>query len=178
MSRQSTINRLPKEVQREINSLFEQGFTVTQVTEHLKALGAEVSRSAIGRKRQEWAEISRQVRESRLWAETIAREYRNAPASEVAAANVELLHALMSKILRSAVLEEEVKLKPSEVMQLSKALSSLTGARKQEVETTVTAEKAAQESAVQTDGGADSGVIEIKVVETEATKTPQAEKKA
>lgn len=160
----SSIRRLPKEVREMIHSWFDQGATVDQVTEHLRNMGAPVSRSAVGRHRKEWGEVIAQVRESREAAEVLARTFRDAPASEMAQANIEMLHTLMQRLLRAAVTEEEIRLKPSEIMHLTKSISNLTGARKSEVDTTVTAEKAVQEN-IQEDADGASKTIEIRFVD-------------
>ena len=174
----SKINRLPKEVQRLISAWFDRGATVDEVTAHLKAMGAPVSRSSVGRKRQEWAAISAQVRESREMAEAIVREYKDEPSSIVAAANLEMMHSILNRLIRSVAKDEEIRLKPAEIMQLTKALNQLAGGRKAEVETSIRAEKAAAESAAadasQGEGGG-GGVIEIVKVSAEPAKMPQVE---
>ncbi|MDR2503840.1 MAG: DUF3486 family protein [Deltaproteobacteria bacterium] len=171
----SKINRLPKEAQRLITAWFDQGFTVDEVTEHLKTMGAPVSRSSVGRKRQEWAKISARVRESREMAEAIAREYRDEPSSVVAAANLEMMHSLLNRVLRSESEGEEVTLKPGELMQLTRALSYLAGGRKAEVETTIRAEKAAAETEASDAAQGEGGVIEIRTISPEGAKMPQVE---
>jgi hypothetical protein len=178
----SKINRLPKEIQRRISALFDQGFTVSEITERLKDMGEPVSRSSVGRKRREWALISAQVRESREMAEAIVRGCGNESAGIVAAANLEMMHSILNKLIRGFAREEEVSLKPSEIMQLTKALNNLAGGRKSEVGAAIMEEKAAQESAAMAQAqGGEGGVIEIKVVETPARpgeKTPQEGEKA
>ena len=172
----SKINRLPKEVQRLVTAWFDQGCTVDEVTAHLRSMGAPVSRSGVGRKRQSWALISARVRESREMAEAIAREYKDEPSNVVAAANLEMMHSLLNRVLRGASEEEEVSLKPSEIMQLTRALSHLAGGRKAEVETTIVAEKAAQRAAASDAVQSEGGVIEIRTVAPAGEKMPQVEK--
>lgn len=169
----SSIDRLPAEVRKLISGWFDGGCTVDEVTEHLREMGAPVSRSAVGRKRKEWGQIIEQVREARASAEVLARTFRDAPASEVAQANIEMLHTLMLRTLRANLTNEEVTLKASELMFLTKAISSLTGARKAEVDTTVTAIKAAREP--ETTPGADAGgVMEVRFVAPDSPVGPEA----
>lgn len=168
----SSINRLPKEVQGLITSWFDQGCTVDEVTEHLQAMGAPVSRSAVGRKRQEWGQIISQVRESREAAEVLARTFRDAPASEMAQANIEILHTLMQRILRAEMTQEKMTLKPNEMMFLGKAIKDLTSARKAEVGTTIVAEQAIQES-VQEETDAQGNILEIQFVDPKPQEASQ-----
>lgn len=164
MSGVSSIDRMPPEIRKLISDCFELGWTVTEVAEHLRELGADVSRSAVGRKRKEWGEIVAKVAESRACAEVLVRSFKDAPASEVAQANVEMLQSLLLRYLRGQMEEEAVKLTPSEFMMLGKASSSLGGARRAEVDTTVAAMKAATAMEAengQGEGGKDTVQIEF-----------------
>ena len=86
----------------------------------------------------------------------------------MAQANIEMMHALIQRLLRAESLKESVTLKPNELMFLTKAVQGLTSSRKAEVDTTITAEAAAQEAALQqtlTSGGEAPG---MKVIFEEA----------
>ena len=162
----SSIDRMPQEIRDLIKQCFEQGWTVTDVADHLKAMGVDVSRSAVGRKRKEWGEIVSKVAESRTYAEIMIRSFRDAPASEVAQANVEMLQSLLFSYLRNKMQGDKITLKPAEFMLLAKTSNSLGGARKTEVETTMAAMKAAtamETESAQGDGGRDT--IEIEFVD-------------
>jgi type VI protein secretion system component VasF len=95
MPRPSTIDRLPQEVRGAIARLREQGRTLDEILEHLRALDVEVSRSALGRHVQEMAKVGERLRRSRQVSEALARELGDAPESHVARINVELLHGFI-----------------------------------------------------------------------------------
>lgn len=161
----SSIDRMPPEIRKLIDDCFERGWTVSDVTEHLRDLGADVSRSAVGRKRKAWGDIVAQVAESRTYAEVLVRSFKDAPDSKVATANVEMLQALMMRYLRGCMEKEEITLKPGDFMALGKASSSLGGARKAEVDTTITAMKAANTPDIAQDGDGGADTLEVVFVE-------------
>ena len=50
----STMRRLPRQVLDAVNRLLEEGRTIDEVTAFLQEMGAEVSRSSVGRYRKQW----------------------------------------------------------------------------------------------------------------------------
>lgn len=177
MGRQSTIKRQGREILGKIHSWFEDGCTLVEIKDYLEGLGIKVSHSALGRERQDWETITAQARESREVAAAFARNFRDAPESAFAQASMEVLHMLMLRFLRTASMGEDVTLKPAEFMHLTKAVLNLTSARKSEVDTTITAEKAAVETA-SPDAEATQQVMAIEFVDpapVEPTDTPTPE---
>lgn len=161
----SAIDRLGAEVKSLVYSWFDDGQTVDQVLAGLHRMGHKIGRSAVGRKRLEWEKITAEVRQSRMWAEMMVRSFKDSPASELAAANVEILQTLMQRLLRSTMLQDDGTFNADEFMKLARASSLLGAARKTELDTTITAETVKQESAA--NGEATSGVIEVRLVEPE-----------
>lgn len=161
----SAIDRMGAEVKSLVYAWFDEGQTVDQVSASLLRMGHEISRSAVGRKRLEWEKITAEVRQSRMWAEMMVRSFKDSPASELAAANVEILQTLMQRLLRSTMLEQDGTFNADEFMKLARASSLLGAARKTELDTTLTAETAKQESALDTE--TTSGTIEVRFVEPE-----------
>lgn len=158
----SSIARLQKEVQDRINSWFESGYTVDEVTAFLNEMGHDISRSAVGRRRKAWGEVVREVREAREAAEFLSRSFRDSPDSEVANANIEMLHTIMQHFLRDMMDDEERSLKPSEFAQMATAVQRLASSRRDEVRTTITAEEAAQEKKF---SDVESNLIKIEFIE-------------
>ena len=177
MGRQGTIKRHGREILEKVYAWFDDGCTIRDVQEYLEGLGVKVSHSAVGRERQDWAEITAQARESREVAAAFARSFRDAPESAFAMASMEVLHMLILRFLRAQSMGEEVTLKPAEMMHLTKAVLNLTSARKSEVDTTLTAEKAAVET-VAPGAEATQQVMAIEFVDptpVEPTDTPTLE---
>ena len=160
----SSIRRLPKDVQDCINAWFDAGFTVDEVTAHLKEMGAPVSRSAVGRERKEWGKVTEEVRKADIAAKALAATFKNSPDSDMAQANVQMLQTLILNFLRTTMQDEKPALKSADFMHLSRAVNALTGARKAEVDTARTVTTAVQEQAGE---GAGDGpaALEIRFVE-------------
>ncbi|MDL2313379.1 DUF3486 family protein [Desulfovibrio sp. OttesenSCG-928-C14] len=144
---------LPREVRDLVFELFDNGCTIDEVTASLRELGAKVSRSAVGRQRLEWQQVVAHSRQAREAAQVLLGSFKDSASSDLAQANLEMLHVLILRFLRAESAKEAVTLKPNELMFLTKALQGLTGARRQEVDTAITAEQAVQEKAAETGEG-------------------------
>ncbi|SNS05808.1 Protein of unknown function [Humidesulfovibrio mexicanus] len=141
MPRKSTVKRLPPELREQIGALLEQGRTLTEITEHLRQLGAEVSRSALGRYKQHLDKVGEKLRRSREVAEALITKLGAAPESKTTRLNVELMHGaildLLLKINEDGEGGEDAKsvaLDPQGAMLLGKALDHLSRASKADAE--------------------------------------------
>lgn len=67
----SKIRRLPPELREQLHEMLDAGHTLDEITTHLKALGADVSRSGLGRYKQQVDKVAARLRESRNMAEAI-----------------------------------------------------------------------------------------------------------
>lgn len=140
MPRKSTVRRLPPELREQIGALLEQGRTLSEITAHLNQLGAEVSRSALGRYKQHLDKVGEKLRRSREVAEALIAKLGAAPESKALRLNVELMHgALMDLALKANEDGEEdggegITLDPQGAMLLSKALDHLSRASKADAE--------------------------------------------
>jgi hypothetical protein len=140
MPRKSTVRRLPPELREQIGALIDQGRTLDEITAHLAQLGAEVSRSALGRYKQHLDKVGEKLRRSREVAEALIAKLGSAPESKALRLNVELMHgALMDLALKAnedgeGGETEGVTLEPMGAMLLSKALDHLSRASKADAE--------------------------------------------
>lgn len=146
MPRKSTVRRLPPELREQIGALLEQGRTLSEITAHLNQLGAEVSRSALGRYKQHLDKVGEKLRRSREVAEALIAKLGAAPESKALRLNVELMHgALMDLALKANEDGDEggrgkdgggegITLDPQGAMLLSKALDHLSRASKADAE--------------------------------------------
>ena len=75
----STMRRLPRQVLDAVNRLLEEGRTIDEVTAFLQEMGAEVSRSSVGRYRKQWAEAVRVFAHGGGRAAQTAREPHGPP---------------------------------------------------------------------------------------------------
>ena len=71
MPRTSKVRRLPPELREQLHAMLDAGHTLEEITAHLKALGADVSRSGLGRYKQQVDKVAARLRESRAMAEAV-----------------------------------------------------------------------------------------------------------
>lgn len=140
MPRQSSVRRLPPELREQLGALLDQGRTLNEIREHLSALGAEVSRSALGRFKQHIDKVGERIRRSREMAEVLMRRLGDAPESKTARWNIELLHGCVNDLMAQTTAPGEeadgkaVLLSPQGAMLLAKAVDHLTRAAKSDAE--------------------------------------------
>lgn len=127
--RRSAIAGLDKEIQEEFHRLVREGWTIDGIRDALKALGAEVSRSAVGREVQharKSMQVYAEAREiSKSWLEKLDAD----PNGDVGRLMVQMLHALAFRTA-NGLQEAEKDPKPMDVMLLAKALKDLSGTHK------------------------------------------------
>jgi hypothetical protein len=143
MPRTSTVRRLPPGLREKIGQLLDQGHTLTEIKAALDGLGAEVSRSALGRYKQQVDKVGEKLRRSRQVAEALVAKLGDAPESKSLRLNVELMHGVLTDLAVAANAGDEdgeaeggkpVVLEPMDAMLLSKALDHLSRASKADAE--------------------------------------------
>lgn len=131
--RRSSIRNLPDELRKEVDRLLGDGrYTIVQVTEHLRELGADVSRSAVHRYSQSFEEVTHEMRLVREMSAALGKELEDVADGDGTRLLVESLQAL---ILRSRMeLAKGDKLDPEAVSYLSRSLKDLGSAMKSSVD--------------------------------------------
>ena len=158
MSRPSSIDRLPEEIKAEIGKLRMRGCTIDAILEHLRKLVPDApSRSALGRWALKMDALGEKMRHSREIATALASHLGDAPESQAAKLNIELLHNQMMQLFLNAAEDDteamaesgQIALKgdPEGLMMLAKAVQSLTSASKTNNDFIAAAEKRAGERA-------------------------------
>ena len=107
MPRKSTVRRLPPALREQIGALLDQGRTLDEITAQLNQLGAEVSRSALGRYKQHLDKVGEKLRRSREVAEALIAKLGNAPESKALRLNVELMHSVLLDLALNANASED-----------------------------------------------------------------------
>lgn len=74
MPKQSNIRRLPQDLRDLIHQKLDAGATLEEIREALAALGADVSRSGLGRYKQQVDKVAAKLRQSREMAEAIVQK--------------------------------------------------------------------------------------------------------
>jgi hypothetical protein len=142
MARPSTIARLPGEIREAIGRLRDQGRTLDEILTHLQGMEVTVSRSALGRHVQQMDKVGERLRRSRAISEALVRQLGDAPESQTARLNIEMMHSFLFDFLASAEegAEEgsEAALAhvrdPKSVALMAEAVQRLTTASRQNVE--------------------------------------------
>lgn len=133
MGRPSSIDQEPEEVREAIADLRRNGHTIDQIVAHLRTMGSDVSRSALGRHIQGLDEALADLRRSREIAEVLVEQHGEGKVSRQAQANIELLHSAILKLNTKAA-TGEIVIGPKEAMALSISVEKLAAANKRDAE--------------------------------------------
>lgn len=123
----STIKRLPPDLRAAIEEQLSQGRTLTEVTAAVRSMGAEVSRSAIGRHKQQLDKILERSRRTRDIAEVLARSAGRGGASRIVRGNAELMHGVLYAAAEAAE-QEGGTVSVKDAMMLAIALEKIAKA--------------------------------------------------
>lgn len=172
MTRRSTILKLPADIRAYIARVREDGHTLDEITEALQEeFGLDVSRSALGRYTKQMDRVTKQLQNSRHMAQAIAKHFGDKPASDVARANIELLHSIIMDVMVAGGDDGESapKFDTGDAMKIAIALEKLTKAHKtdtdRDMQVAKDAERKAKEEAVKAvDEAAKSGGMSAETV--------------
>ncbi len=158
MTRPSSIDTLDTAIQAEIGRLRMQGCTIDAIVQHLRTMHGvtTVSRSALGRHVKGLERVAEQIRRSREVATALVQQLGDAPESETARLNIEIMHsAILDLKMRTADGEDVDKGgaaalagNPEGIMLLSKAIDHLAKAQKSNLDFVAMVEKRAIERAM------------------------------
>ena len=131
----STISRLDPKIKAELDRLLkEDRHTIDQVVAHLRELGAELSRSAVGRYHQRFEEIGKRMRDSREVAKVWADRLGSEPQGDIGKMVMELLRTLAFDVSLAMTEPGEdgalPKLDPKAINTLALAMQRLEAAGK------------------------------------------------
>ncbi len=134
MARPSSIKKLPPEIRTMIADLREHGVTLDEILAKLRELGANVSRSALGRYTREIEEVGERLRRSREVADALVKRLGEAPESRQARLNIELMHSVILDLVIGAQEGGQVTLDPEQAMFLARSMKDLATAQKADAE--------------------------------------------
>jgi hypothetical protein len=152
MPRPSSIDKLPPEIREKIGQLRGRGWTIDQILDCLNGLlDRAPSRSALGRHIQSIDKLGERLRHSREIAEALVRGLGDAPESQAARLNIELLHSQVLDVFTRAADGEEIDAAgkdalagdPEGLMFFAKTLDHLARAQKSNVDFIAKAEERA-----------------------------------
>ena len=123
MPRTSKVRRLPPELREQLHAMLDAGHTLEAITAHLKALGADVSRSGLGRYKQQVDKVAARLRESRAMAEAVMeRMGAQAATGKSGAALIEMLTTLTSDYLLRRMDDPDAEIEVDELRALARTV--------------------------------------------------------
>lgn len=163
----SSIDRLPEALREAIAQLRRDGRTVDEITDHVRQLGGDVSRSAVGRHVKSLAEVGESMRKSQAMAQFVVEKFGAANDDRVGRASIALLQGAIMEILVERPTDEDgapVTISAAEAKELSLSIQRLISAQRMDAERQLqlereTRERVAREASQKLDAAAASGEI-------------------
>jgi|GEM_PF-533546 len=170
----SSIDRLDPSLQKAIGDLRRRGRTVTEIHEHLQQLGAEVSRSAVGRHVKSMAEIGEEMRRAEHTARFLVEEFGEETDERVSRANMRILQGAILRLQTERPVDDEglpVEMDAGEAKTLSLVLQRLVSAQRMDADRAVKVRaegrrEAALEASRKLDAAAKTGEVDPAAVAT------------
>jgi hypothetical protein len=78
MGRRSSIDQLPAEIRREVDAAIKAGLSITAIAKAVREAGGSVSRAAVGRYTQKYAELAKRQRDIAAMAEAWKADFGDA----------------------------------------------------------------------------------------------------
>lgn len=147
MARRSSIDRLDPAIREQIGKLRDKGFTIDEILAKLKELSVEVSRSALGRHCKQLEEVAGSIRQSRIVAEALAKNFGDEGENKVSQVNIELMHSLLLKMMVSPE-GESITMDSKDAFFMASSLQKLVQASKQNIDNVLQIRREFAEKAV------------------------------
>jgi len=161
MGRRSTVAALPRELVEACNGLIRDGHTIEEILAALQGMGAQVSRSAVGRyvkSARESMEKYRQAQEvAKVWVDKLEAE----PSGDVGRLLPEMLRVVAFQTL-TQMGESEASTGAMDVMLLAKALKDIAGATKTNVDVELQLRRVREATQAKADAAARAAAQEMK----------------
>jgi hypothetical protein len=154
MPPRSSLRKLPTELRDELDKLLRGGrHTIREITDHLRVLGVDTSKSAVHRYSQDFERVAEDIRLTREMARAVGRELGDAANNDATRMLVESMQALVLRARMQLSTSDEIETKA--VADLARSIKDLQGALRGSVdielkirsEVAREAAKAAEESA-------------------------------
>lgn len=123
MGRKSSIDRLPAHVKAEIDAALKRGATLDEVVAAVQALGADISRSAVGRYAQKAEEVAKTMREAQAISAQLAPTLAGMADAKTGRLINEMFQTLVFNHLIKAAREgDDAGSTSKDLMQLGRAI--------------------------------------------------------
>lgn len=157
MGGKSSIDKLPPQIREEIDAAIKRGTTIDEIVWMLKGLGANVSRSAVGRYSKQYADLAARQRDMSSIAKAFAGEFGQADDMQ-GRLLIQLVTTIATRMVMPIAAGEEVEADGKELHYLARALKDITSASKTDVDREAKiraeAEKVAKRQAAEDAAGA------------------------
>ncbi|CAM5787483.1 phage protein Gp27 family protein [Ottowia pentelensis] len=161
MGRRSTVAALPRELVEACNGLIRDGHTIEEILAALQGMGAQVSRSAVGRyvkSARESMEKYRQAQEvAKVWVDKLEAE----PSGDVGRLLPEMLRVVAFQTL-TTMGESEEHVGAMDVMLLAKALKDIAGTQKVSIDTELQLRRVREQTQAKADAAARAAAQEMQ----------------
>jgi hypothetical protein len=137
MARKSAIDTLDPAIRSSVLRAIEEGATIDDIVALVRSMGGAVSRSAVGRYTQRFADLAKQQRDMRTVAEAFGREFGSADDHQ-ARMMTQLITSLVTRTLIPLATadadDEEAQIDGLELSRLAKAAKDAVSASKIDIE--------------------------------------------
>ncbi len=131
MGRKSSIKRLPPAVLQAVKDAIQNEATIDEVVAKIRELGAQASRSAVGRYKKEIDRVSEGVHQSQAIAEALVKELGpNAAEGTTGRALVQVLQSIVFKCLVPLVEKQDPDVVAKDLHYLARTLKDIASASK------------------------------------------------
>ena len=123
MGRGSKVRRIPPELREQLHMMLDAGHSLEAIVQHLKSLGADVSRSGLGRYKQQVDKVAQRLRESRNMAEAVMeRMGAQAATGKSGEALIQMLTTLTSDYLLRRLDDPDGEIEVEEIRALARVV--------------------------------------------------------
>ena len=123
MPRQGKVRRLPEVLRAQLHAMLDAGHTLDEISAHLQALGADVSRTGIWRYKQQVDKVAARLRESRAMADAIMeRMGAEAATGRSGDALIQMLTTLTSDYMLRRLDDPDAEVEIDELRSLARAV--------------------------------------------------------
>jgi len=150
MAGRSTIDQLDPAILAEVHAAIERRQSIDDIVQVIRSLGAEASRSAVGRYAKSFNAIARQQREVRSIAEAFGKEFGSDDGQE-GRLMIQLIQSMVTRATMSLAQDDVDEIDPKDLHYFARSAKDLISAAKIDVERETKireeAKKAAREQA-------------------------------
>jgi len=133
MAGKSSIEKLDPKIRLEVDGAIKRGATIDQIVWMLKGLGADVSRSAVGRYSKQYADLASRQRDMQSIAQTFASEFGSEDDRQ-SRLLIQLFTSIATRAIMPIAAGDEVAADGKELHYFARAIKDITSAAKTDVD--------------------------------------------